>query len=69
MAARNSIGIIRIRDVMHTADSMERLAMHASAKTNSRNDRKSVFSLLSVPKGYKTNKADRLSQLSFETPG
>jgi hypothetical protein len=28
-----------------------------------------LFSVRSVPRGYKKDKEDRLSQLSFETPG
>jgi hypothetical protein len=47
---------------------MERLGKHVSAETNSRNNRRAVFSVRSVPRGYKKDKEDCLSQSSFETP-
>jgi hypothetical protein len=68
MPARNSRGIVTIRDVTRTAVAMERLGKHVSAETNSRNNRRAVFSVRSVPSGYKMEEEYRLSQLSFETP-
>jgi hypothetical protein len=68
MPALNNRGIITIRDVTRTAVALERLGKHAFAKTNSRNKRRAMFSLRSVPRGYKKDKADSLSQLDFETP-
>jgi hypothetical protein len=47
---------------------MERLRKHVSAEKNSYNNRRAVFSVQSVPMGYKKEKEDRLSQLTFETP-
>jgi hypothetical protein len=56
-------------DVTGTAIAMEELSKHVSAETNTRNNRGVVFSvLLSVPRGFKKDKEDSLSQLSFETP-
>jgi hypothetical protein len=53
----------------HTAVAMERLSKYVSAETNIRNNSRAVFSVLSVPRGYRKDKEDRLSQLSFEKPG
>jgi hypothetical protein len=47
---------------------MEQLSKHVSAERNSRINRRAVFSVQSVPRGYKKDKVDRLSQLSYETP-
>jgi hypothetical protein len=38
---------------------------HVSSETNSRNNRKAVLSVRSVPRGYEKDKEDRLSQLSL----
>jgi hypothetical protein len=46
---------------------MEQLSKHVSAKKNTRNNRRAVFSLRSVPRDYEKDKQDNLSQLSFET--
>jgi hypothetical protein len=54
--------------VTRTAVAMERLGKHVSAETNSRNNKRAVISVRSVSRGYKKDKADSLSQLSFETP-
>jgi hypothetical protein len=47
---------------------MERSGEHVSAEPNSRNNRRDVFSVPSLPKGYKKDKENRLSQLSFKMP-
>jgi hypothetical protein len=47
---------------------MEQLNKHVFAEAYTHNNRGAVFSVRSVPRGYKKNKEDRLSQLSFETP-
>jgi hypothetical protein len=47
---------------------MEPLGKHVSAETNSRNNRRAVFSVRSVPKGYKKDKEDRLRQSSSGVP-
>jgi hypothetical protein len=41
---------------------MERLGTHVSAQTNSRNNRRAVFSVRSVPRGYKHDKEVCLRQ-------
>jgi hypothetical protein len=61
MLARNNRGIATIRDVTHTAVAMEQLNKHVSAETKSRNNRRAMFSLRSVPRCYKKYKEDRLS--------
>jgi hypothetical protein len=66
MPARNNRGIVTIRDVTSTAVDTERVGKRVSAETNSRNNRRAVFSVRSMPKDYKKGKEDRLSQLSFE---
>jgi hypothetical protein len=68
MSARNNRGGITIRDVRLAAVAMEQLSKCISSKTNARNNRSVVFSVLSVPRGYKQDKEGRLSQFSFETP-
>jgi hypothetical protein len=52
--------------VTRTAVAMERLSKYVSAETNMRNNIKAVFSVRSVSRGYRNDKEDRLSQLSFE---
>jgi hypothetical protein len=47
---------------------MEQLSRHVSSKTSMRNNRRAVFSVRSMPRGYKKDKEGCLSQLSFETP-
>jgi hypothetical protein len=54
--------------VTRRAAAMERRGKHVSAETNSRNNRRAVFSVRSVQRGYEKDKEDCLSQLSFETP-
>jgi hypothetical protein len=54
MPAHNRRGV-RIRNVMRTAVSMERLGKHVSAETNSRINRRAVFSVWSVLRGYKND--------------
>jgi hypothetical protein len=51
---------------MRIAVAMEQLGEHVSAEKNSRNNRRAVFSVRSVPRGYNEDKV-HLSQLSFET--
>jgi hypothetical protein len=67
MTASNNRRIVMIRDVTRTAVAMERLGKHVSGKRDSGNNRRAVFSVRSVPRGYNKGKEDRLSQLSFET--
>jgi hypothetical protein len=66
MPTRNNKGIVTIRDVTGIAVAMKRMDKHVSVETNSRNNRRYVFSVRSVPSGYKKDE-DRLSQLSFDT--
>jgi hypothetical protein len=47
---------------------MERLGKHVSEEINSRKKIEDLFSVRSVPRGYKKDKEDRVSQLNFETP-
>jgi hypothetical protein len=68
MPACNNRGIVAITHVTHTAVSKERLDKHASTEMNSCNISSAVLSVRSVPKNYKKDKEDRLSQLSLETP-
>jgi hypothetical protein len=68
MPARNNRGIVTIRDVTRTAVAMEQLSKQVSEEMNTRNNRGAVFSMRSVPRGYKEAKKAVLSQLSFETP-
>jgi hypothetical protein len=68
MPARNNRGVFTIWDLTRTAVAMEQMSKHVSTKTNTRNNRRAVFSLRSVPRGYKKDKEDRLSQSSFEMP-
>jgi hypothetical protein len=56
-----------ILDVKHIAVAMERKLKQISAEI-SHNNRRAVFSLLTVPRCYKKDKEDRLSHLSVETP-
>jgi hypothetical protein len=67
MPARNNRGIVKIRDVTHTAVAMEQLSKNVSAETNSRNNIRAVSYAVRTS-GYKKDKEDRLRQLSFETP-
>jgi hypothetical protein len=62
MQARNNRGIITIRDAMHTAVAMEQLSKHVSVDTNLSNKRRGVFSVQSVPRGYKKDKENRRYQ-------
>jgi hypothetical protein len=64
MPARNYRGIDTLKNVTRTAVAMERLGKHISAETISRNNRRALFSLRSMPKGYENDNEDRLSQLS-----
>jgi hypothetical protein len=68
MPARNNRGIVTIRDVTRTDVAMEQLSKQVSAETNKCNNSGAVFSVRSVSRGYKIDKEDRLSQLSFEMP-
>jgi hypothetical protein len=60
MPRRNNRAVVTKRDVTHTAVAMEQLSKYVSAKTNTRNNRRAVFSAWSVPRGYKNGKEDRL---------
>jgi hypothetical protein len=44
---------------------VEQLSKYVSAQTNSRNNRRAVFYVWSVPRGHKRGKEDRLSQFEF----
>jgi hypothetical protein len=68
MLARNNRGIVTIRVVTRTATLIEQLRKLVSAGRNSRNNSRAVFSVRSVPKGYKKEIEDGLCQLSFKTP-
>jgi hypothetical protein len=68
MLARNSRGIVTIRDVTRTAVAMEQLSKHVSAEKNSRNNRRAVFSVRSLPKGYKKDKEYCLSHSDKRHP-
>jgi hypothetical protein len=61
-----SRGIVTTRDVTRTAIAMEQLGKHISKETNSRNIRRAVFSVRSLPKGYKRTK--KIEVLSFKMP-
>jgi hypothetical protein len=52
---------------MCTAAAMKRMCKQVSLKMNSCNNIRTVFSVQSVPRGYKKDK-DHLRQLSFKTP-
>jgi hypothetical protein len=64
----NNRGIVTKWDVMRTAIAMEQLSKHVSVETITCNNRRAVLSVWSMPRGYKEDKDDHLSQLSFETP-
>jgi hypothetical protein len=68
MPACNKRRIVTKRDVMRTAIAMEQLSKHVSMETNIRNNRRAVFSVQSVLRGYKKDKEDRSNQSSSETP-
>jgi hypothetical protein len=65
MPACNSRGIVTIRDVTCITVAMERLCKHVSTETNSRNNRKAVFSVRSVPRAYKKDKEGRFKSVEF----
>jgi hypothetical protein len=44
---------------------MEQLGKHVSAETNSGNNRRAVFSLRFVPRGYKKDSEDRFKLVEF----
>jgi hypothetical protein len=56
MTPHNNRGGVTIPDVTHIAVIMKRLGKHVSAETNSRNNRRVVFPVRSVPSVYKQNK-------------
>jgi hypothetical protein len=58
MPASNNREIVTIGDVMRTAVAMELLGKHVSAEINSHNNRITVLSLWSVPRGYRKDKKD-----------
>jgi hypothetical protein len=68
MPSSNNRGIVTIGDVTRTAVTIEKLSKHVSSATNTRNNKRVVFSVLrSLPSSYEQHKENRLSQLSFET--
>lgn len=52
-----------VRDVTRKAVAMERLGKHVSAATNSRNNRRAMFCVRSVPKDYKKTKKLSVTRL------
>jgi hypothetical protein len=46
----------------------QHLGKHVTAETNSRNNRRAVFSAWFVPRGYKKDKEDRLRQRRVRIP-
>jgi hypothetical protein len=60
MLACNNSGIVTTRVVTHIPSAMERMGKHVFAE-NLRNNR-TMFSVRSVPRGYKKYKEDRLGQ-------
>jgi hypothetical protein len=68
MSTRINGGIVTKQDVTRTAIAMEWLHKHVSIEINTRNNRRAVFSVQSMLRGYKKDKEDGLSKLSFETP-
>jgi hypothetical protein len=54
-----------IRDVKRTAVAMEQLSKHVSVEMNSRNNRRVVFSVWSMPRAYDNDKGNRLSRVEF----
>jgi hypothetical protein len=65
MPTCNNSETVTKQDVTCTAIAIEKLSKNVSVKTNTCNKRRAAFS---VPKGYKKDKEDRLSQSSFEMP-
>jgi hypothetical protein len=63
MSASNNRGTVKKRDVTRTAVAMAQLSKHASAETNSSNNRRVVFYVRSAPRGYNKGKEDRLSHM------
>jgi hypothetical protein len=61
-AERNNRGIVTKRVVTLTAVAMEKLSKHVSVETNTRNNRRAMFYVRSMPRGYKKEKEDRVSQ-------
>jgi hypothetical protein len=51
MLARNNTGIVTKLDVTRTAIAMAQFSKHVSAEANTCNNRRAVFSMLSVPRG------------------
>jgi hypothetical protein len=68
MLACNNRGTVTIRDVTRKVVARERLGNHVSAETNSRNNRRDVFPVRSVSRGYKKDKENRLSRPSSGVP-
>jgi hypothetical protein len=50
---------------MRTAVAMEQLRKYVSAERNTSNNRRTVLSVQSVPRGYEKSEADNLHLLSF----
>jgi hypothetical protein len=67
MLACKNRGNVTIRDMTHTAVTVEQLNKHVSAELNSHN-RRPLFSVVSLLRGCKKDKGDCSSQLSFEMP-
>jgi hypothetical protein len=65
LPASNNRGIFKKQDVTRTAVAMEQLSKHVSAGTNTSNNRRSVFSVRTVPTGYKKDKEVRFKTIEF----
>jgi hypothetical protein len=61
----NNGGVVKMREVTSIAVAMEQLSKRVSVKTNSRNNIRAVFSVRSVPRGYKKGKGDRFKAVEF----
>jgi hypothetical protein len=61
MPASNKRGIVTKPDVTRTDFAMEHLSKHVSAETVILNNRRAVFSVPFMSRGYKKDKEDRVS--------
>jgi hypothetical protein len=65
MPACNNRGVVTKRDVTRTAVAMEQLSKHPSAEENTRNNRRTVFCVRSVPRDYKKDKTRLFESVEF----
>jgi hypothetical protein len=68
MPLHNNRGAVTKQDMTRKAVVMEQLSEYVSAEKTTCNNRRAVFSVRSVPRGYKKDKEGRFSQFNFETP-